>query len=248
MKHHLMTGNANLPGDWSISAEGWRHIETASGHSFSQDLRAQVEACVRRLANAQPPPPDVNPAARFSSTTADTKDIRDQVDHGLGCVDAIMRFLDGTPGEGISKDAASWVRLKLREPSYQGMLLAALQPPDSKSEPSSISLEVARGILLGLRERLLEISRDLPERGRPSRWELHRFIRDLAAIFEAAGGTATRSRLPDKHRPPGPFHRFLRSVYETVPEKLRPGSAEGDAVSSDSLLTHHLGEAFKHLA
>jgi len=247
MKHHLMTGDANLPGDWSISAEGWRHIETASGQPFSQDLRAQVEACVRRLANAQPPPPAVNPAARFASTTADTRDIRDQVECGLGCVDALVCFLDGTPGEGISKDAASWVRLKLREPSYQQILLAALQRPESTSEPYPVSLEVARGMLLGLRERLLEIKRDLPERGRPSQWELHRFIRDLAAIFEAAGGTATRSRLPDKHRPPGPFHRFLRSVYETVPEKLRPGSAEGDAVSSNSLLTHHLGEAFKHL-
>jgi len=244
MKIHLLTGNANLPGDWSISAGGWREIEAVSGVSFSEELRAAAEACVRRLANAQPPSPDVNPAARFASTYADTRDIRDQVEHGLGCVDALVRFLDATPGEGISREAASWVRRKL--PSYQQMLLAGLPRPASTSEPSLVSLEVARGMLLGLRERLLEIKRDLPERGRQSQWELHRFIRDLAAIFEAAGGTATRSRLPDKHRPPGPFHRFLRSVYETVPKNLRPVSAKGEAVSPDSLLTHHFGEAFKH--
>jgi len=247
MKHHLLTSDANLPGNWRVSAEGWREIEAACGQSFSQELRAAVEACVRLLANAHQGPAAAGPVSRCASVSADTKDIRDQVGYGLDCVDALMRFLDGVPSKGMSTDAALWVQRKLREPSYQQMLSAALQRPDSKSEPPSVSLELVRGMLLGLRERLLEIKRDLPERGRPSQWELHRFIRDLATIFEAAGGTATRSRLPDKHRTPSPFHRFLTSVYETVPENLRPVSAKGEAVSSDSLLTHHLGEAFKHL-
>ena len=247
MKLQLLAGSANLPSDWHIPPEDWQQIETASGVHFAGNLREEVEACVRRLANAGPLANSIDPRARRTTPAAASKDIRDQIHQGLEHVEALVRFMDGVPGKGMSAEAACWVQGRLREPSYQQMLLAAIQRPGNNSEPAPLSLEAVRGTLIGLRERLLEIERDLPKPGRPLPWELHRFIRDLAAIFEAAGRTASRSRLPDKHRHAGPFHRFLRSIYVTVPEHLRPISDTGKIVSPASLLTHHLSEALKDL-
>lgn len=138
-----------------------------------------MEACVRRLANAHPGLPATGPGVRQASAIADTKDIRDQVRHGLDCVDALMRFLDGVPGERMSKDAASWVQRKLREPSFGQTLLTERKAGDGAPAPPSLpSLIETRGTLTQWRERLVEIERELPDRGRPA----HGHCTGLSAI------------------------------------------------------------------
>ena len=57
--------------------------------------------------------------------------------------------------------------------------------------------------------------------GRPQHEAIRELIRELADIFEAAGGVATAPNKPIKGKRDSPFLRFLHTFYSALPDHVR---------------------------
>ena len=180
-------------------------LEAAGGVALPPELRSRLSVAVSRCAKIFAFSESLSPATR--------KAFRDLATEGKKFVAAVEYFLQ-TP--------AALCTLLYEEGTAMAVLVDGIDAEVHRKAQGELQgfLTAGRALVSGAERRNREIDAMEPKR-RPANTHIDMLCREVAQIFEDAGGRATIGG--DRS---GPFARFIGELHQHLPSQIRPNSSD----------------------